>query len=169
VRGKPGFTLIELLIVIVILAVLMVIGLGSFNSSQTKSRDSRRKTDLQNVARALEVYYNDKGEYPISSGNAGIAGQVWGNAFVDPDLTDTLYMQVLPPDPSKFAYYYESTDGSYFQMYAYLENENDQSIVKDAEDVVMVYSGTDCVIGSCNYGIASTNTEPAEGHPLVTE
>ncbi|HEX9817275.1 MAG TPA: type II secretion system protein [Patescibacteria group bacterium] len=169
-RTNLGFTMIELLIVIVILAILTTIGLRSFSSSQIKSRDSRRKTDLQNITRALEVYYNDKGEYPISTGNAGIAGQAWGDPFVDPDNpTETLYMNVLPADPSDFNYYYTSPNGSYFQLYAYLENENDQALTKDADDAVMVYSGTDCVIGTCNYGIASTNTDPSAGHTLVIE
>jgi len=166
----PGFTMIELLIVIVILAILTTIGLGSFASSQIKSRDSRRKADLQNIAKALEVYYNDKGEYPISTGNTGIIGQAWGGPFVDPDVAGgALYMNVLPTDPNDFSYFYESTDGSYFQLYAYLENENDSDLTKDEADNVMVYVGTDCVISACNYGIASTNIGPTSGHALVTE
>ena len=167
---SAGFTLIELLVVIVILSILMVISLGSFTSSQIKSRDSRRKSDLQNMTRALEVYYNDKGAYPISSGNTGIGSQIWGSAFVDLDNPgQTLYMNVLPADPSEFAYYYDSSDGTYFQFYAYLENENDQDLTKDADDAVMVYSGTDCGVGTCNYGISSTNTSPADGHTLISE
>lgn len=166
---RPGFTMIELLIVIVILSVLFVIGLGSFTSSQIKSRDSKRKTDLQHIARALEVYYNDQGQYPVSSGNDGLAGQAWGGPFVDPDNSNTLYMNVLPEDPSDFAYFYESTDGSYFQLYAYLENANDGALTKDEDEEVMVYTLTDCVVGTCNYGIASTNADPETGHALVSE
>lgn len=171
-KSRPthsGFTMIELLVVIVILSILFVIGLGSFSGSQRKSRDSKRKTDLQNITRALELYYNDKGLYPVSSGNIGIAGQAWGDPFVDPDLTDTLYMNILPLDPSEFAYFYESTDGTYFQIYAYLENQNDRDLIKDVNDQVMVYSTTGCVIGTCNYGIASSNEVPTTGHALITE
>jgi len=167
---RSGFTMIELLIVIAILAILTVLGISSFSTSQMKSRDARRKADLENIAKALETYYNDHGEYPISSGNTGIAGQVWGNPFSDPDsLGETLYMNVLPSDPNSYNYYYDSADGSYFQLYAYLENQQDGDLTRDAEDVVMVYSGTDCDIGTCNYGIASTNTYPTTGHTLVTE
>jgi general secretion pathway protein G len=167
---KSGFTIIELLVVMVILAVLVSVGLGSYISSQTKSRDARRKTDLQNIARALEIYYNDQGGYPVSSGNAGIAGQPWGDPFVDPDNpSETVYMNVLPADPSDGAYYYDSTDGTYFQLYAFLENENDGDLTKDGSDNVMVYSGTDCTLGTCNYGIASTNIDPISSHALVSE
>lgn len=167
--NSAGFTLIELLIVMVILSILMVLGLSSFGSAQLKSRDSRRKADLQNIARGLEVYYNDKGEYPISTGNTGIGGQTWDGPFSDPDNAQTLYMNVLPSDPSGFAYYYDSTDGTYYQLYAYLENDQDIALTRDENDAVMVYSNTDCVIATCNYGISSTNVSPALTHTLVSE
>ncbi len=167
---NKGFTLIELLIVIVILAILMAVGLGNFFSSQTKSRDSQRKTDLQHIAQALEIYYNDHGEYPTDPGSStGIAGQEWGDPFVDPDNTTTLYMNLLPTDPSGYSYYYDSDDGSYFQLYARLENENDGSLTKDSDNAVMVYFTTDCGSGTCNYGIASTNIDPSTGHSLISE
>lgn len=167
-KDKPlqaGFTLIELLIVIVILGLLMVVGLGSFTSSQMKSRDVRRKGDLQHIAQALEVYYNDKGVYPLSTSGTLSSG----NPFVDPaNPTATTYMNVLPEDPSEFAYYYDS-DGTYFQLYARLENDQDGALFKDETDTVMVYTGTNCLIGACNYGLASTDTSPADGHTLVVE
>lgn len=170
VNDKRGFTLIELLIVMVILAILVSVGLGSFFSSQQKSRDAKRKADLQHIAQALEIYYNDKSEYPISTGNAGIAGQAWGDPFVDPDNpTETIYMNVLPVDPSKAAYYYDSPDGKYFQLYARLENENDGELSKNTDGAILVYSGTDCLTGACDFGIASTNTGPQAGHPLAVE
>jgi general secretion pathway protein G len=168
---SAGFTMIELLIVMVILALLLVVGLGSFMSSQRKSRDSARKTDIQNIARSLEFYYNDKGAYPIYTGKDGILGQDWGEAFVDPDNVSTLYMNLLPMDPGGSTYYYTSSDGSQFQLYAILENENDGDVNKSGGSV-QVYTGTDCGVESsitCNYGIASTNTDPATGHALVVE
>lgn len=169
--SRAGFTMIELLIVIVILALLVVIGLGSFMSSQRKSRDSGRKTDLQNIARSLELYYNDKGAYPIYTGKDGILGQDWGEAFVDPGNPSTLYMNLLPTDPGGGVYYYTSIDGSQFQLYALLENENDGDLNKDGVNI-QVYTGTDCTaftITTCNYGIASTNIDPASGHALTVE
>lgn len=154
---------------IVILAVLLTLGLGNYFSSQAKSRDARRKADLQNVARALEVYYNDKGVYPVSAGNAGIAGQAWGDPFVDPDNeNETIYMNVLPTDPSDGAYYYTSADGRSYQLYARLENQQDGDL-SFLGQTVLVYSGTDCILGVCNYGISSTNAFPETGHPLLEE
>jgi len=164
--------MIELLIVMVILALLLSVGLGSFMTSQTKSRDSARKTDLQNISRALELYYNDKGEYPIDSSKTGILGYDWGDPFVDPANPETIYMNFLPSDPGGYTYYYTSVDGSIYQIYAYIENDNDNDLNKDEDDAIQVYTSTDCGVDSvitCSYGISSTNTYPATGHSLVTE
>jgi type II secretion system protein G len=171
-NSKAGFTMIELLIVIVILAILAAVGIGSFMSSQIKSRDSARKTDLQNVARAIELYYNDKGGYPIDTGKTGILGMLWGDEFSDPSNPSTLYMNFLPSDPGGYTYYYTSTDGSQFQLYAYLENENDKDLNEDIDGNPQVYTGTDCGasgIQTCNYGISSSNTNPTDGHALTVE
>lgn len=166
---QGGFTMIELLIVIVILGILMAVGLGNFTNSQRKARDSQRKTDLVNIAKALEVYYNDKGGYPVSLGSStGILTMNWGTAFYDPAVgTSSLYMNVLPADPSGKSYYYES-DGLAFYLYAELENLNDGVLSKFGEDV-MVYSGTSCLTGTCNYGISSSNVQPDDAHTLVVE
>ena len=87
-----GFTLVELLIVISIIGILAGIGLASFNSAQAKSRDTKRKTDLQQVGNALELYYNDKGQYPApaadNSGNfmgcgaGAVLECTWGSSLL---------------------------------------------------------------------------------------
>ena len=58
-RKASGFTLIELLVVMAILGILTTIVASSFSSSQEKAHDARRKSDLEGLAKALEVYYND--------------------------------------------------------------------------------------------------------------
>jgi len=165
-KVKPnGFTLIELLIVTVILGILAVIGLRSFQSTQVKSRDARRKEDLAAISQALEAYYNDKGEYPSSNASGQIIGCTteepsacaWGQIFQDD--RGTFYMTQLPEDPRSYNYFYVS-DGSQYQLYARLENTQDQSIPRNENEVPMSYSGTNCGIGVlCNYGITSTNSQ----------
>lgn len=167
-----GFTMIELLIVIVIMGILSAIGLGTFTSSQMKARDSKRKSDLRTIGDALEVYYNDLGSYPLSSGTGEImgcgagaveqctAGLIWKNS-----TNDTTYMVQLPSDPSGGTYYYMS-DGSYFQIYANLENDEDRDAPKDINDDPLYYSNPEaeagnnaCGGGDCNYGRSSTNID----------
>ena len=69
-----GFTLIELLVAITILSILAIIGLASFRTAQVKARDSRRKNDLEQLQRAMEMYLNDFGVYPSSTNGQIVMG-----------------------------------------------------------------------------------------------
>lgn len=63
---KKGFTLIELLVVMTIIAVLAGLALVSFQGARKTARDGKRKTDLEQIRSALEMYRTDEGEYPPS-------------------------------------------------------------------------------------------------------
>lgn len=63
-----GFTLIELLVVISIISLLSSVVLASLNSARSKAQDARRKSDIVQIQRALELYYDQNGQYPISGG-----------------------------------------------------------------------------------------------------
>ena len=150
--NSSGLTLIELLVVMVILGILATVGFGQYRTSQIKARDAQRKGDLDNIARALEMYYNDHESYPLSS-NGKIQVELdvlnWGDAF---DTDDVVYMKTLPSDPvSDYDYCYESdADGSLYKLYAKLENEND-------DDTGDYSCNSD---DDYNYGVSSSNTTP---------
>ncbi len=162
-RSKSaGFTLIELLVVIVIIGILSGLGLGSFMSSQQKARDARRKGDLDNISKALELYYNDKGVYPVGDGViegcASAAPCQWGDEWQDDN--GTFYMVQLPSDPSGGYNYHYVSAGADFQIYARLENLKDGSIPTDGGGNPLGYTGTVCTVegSECNYGVSSTNS-----------
>lgn len=140
---KAGFTLIELLVVIAILGMLVTIGMGSFRSSQIKGRDAQRKSDLGQIQKALEMYYNDYGEYPLS-GQIPAGGSEWK------DAQGTLYMKSVPADPKGGSYCYESVDGTWYRLYAKLENNRDPKIIVPNSSVCADY----------NYGVSSSNISP---------
>jgi type II secretion system protein G len=144
-QTQRGFTLMELLIVIAILGILATIGLGSFRSSQIKGRDAQRKSDLSQIQKALEMYYNDYGEYPESLPAGGSAWQ---------DTKGTLYMKEVPKDPKDFNYCYEvAPNGSWYRLYAKLENEKDAGITKSG-----CSGGCTCQGDSTyNYKVTSSN------------
>ncbi|MBI4709112.1 MAG: prepilin-type N-terminal cleavage/methylation domain-containing protein [Candidatus Portnoybacteria bacterium] len=69
ILGKnKGFTLLELLVVIAIIGVLSTIIVVSVNSARAKARDAKRITDFKAISTALELFYDQVGQYPISSG-----------------------------------------------------------------------------------------------------
>lgn len=61
---KSGFTLIELLVVIAIIGLLASIVLVSLNSARGKARDKRWLADLNQLEKALSLYYDNNGFYP---------------------------------------------------------------------------------------------------------
>ncbi len=156
-KKNTGLTLIELLVVMVILGILATVGFGQYKTSQIKARDAQRKGDLDNIARALEMYYNDHESYPTSNNGlmqADIDGDdtvepiSWGSQF---STADVIYMKTLPEDPvSDYDYCYESdADGTMFKIYAKLENINDSDYYE---------TGYSCNGDDYYYGITSSNT-----------
>ncbi len=66
VNQTKGFTLIELLVVIAIIAILSVIGVALFTSTQSKARDSKRVQDIISMSKGMEVNYVTGTGYPAS-------------------------------------------------------------------------------------------------------
>ena len=88
--NNKAFTLIEVLVVATIIAVLVTIASVSFANSQKRSRDSRRKADLETMRQALVLYRQDEGIYNISGGFQATvsrlytAGYLTANTIADP-------------------------------------------------------------------------------------
>lgn len=65
VHLQSGWTLAELLIVIVIIAILAIMFLlVNWKRNIFRAQDAQRKSDIANIRRAFEEYYNDNGCYP---------------------------------------------------------------------------------------------------------
>lgn len=96
-KDRKGFTLLELLVVIGIIGILVAIGTVSYSSAQNRSRDSRRRQDLEAIANSLEAYYADnavaKYSYPSAADCTGYEDYLsagtptdpkWGFEYTDP-------------------------------------------------------------------------------------
>ena len=87
----------------------------------SESRDTKRKSDLANIAKALESYQTNTGQYPISA-NEKISSSV-GTLYKS--LVPN-YITLLPLDPLDPTYYYGyDSDGRSYTLSAVLEDAND--------------------------------------------
>ncbi len=74
---KRAFTLIELLVVIAIIGILAAIVVINVSSAQSKSRDARRKSDLDAVNKALNAYAVDHFNEYITNGSGYVNYSSW--------------------------------------------------------------------------------------------
>ncbi len=66
-RLPRGFTLIELLVVIAIIGVLSSVVLSSLSTIRARARDTARIEAVDEMRKAIELYYADTGRYPGST------------------------------------------------------------------------------------------------------
>lgn len=90
--NKKGFTLIELLVVIAIIGILSTLAIVALGNARARSRDAKRVSDVRQITSALELYFNDNGQYPsfVTPGQPLAAGT-------------TVYMAVVPSNPTPIA------------------------------------------------------------------
>lgn len=122
---NAGFTLIELIVVLAILGILVSLIYINLQSSRGRARDAKRKADLGQIKKALELYRQDNPSsgYPAGDGNA--------ETILDGFL-ESSYMSDVPDDPladSGEHYNYLSPrsgiDNYTFRLFACLENTGD--------------------------------------------
>lgn len=121
-RKQKGFTLIELLVVVSVIGLLTSIALVSLNSARAKGRDARRKLDMEQIIKALALYYNANNVYPPNNPPAqGVGG--WNVSYLDGFLASLVpqYMASSPKDPinqleTGFTFFGPKA-GSYFYAY----------------------------------------------------
>ncbi|HUV43179.1 MAG TPA: type II secretion system protein [Patescibacteria group bacterium] len=132
---ERGFTLIELLVVISIIGILATLLIANIGGIRERARDARRKSDLNQIQKALEMYKNSQKppEYPTGTGYI---------SFLEGAL-ETDYMQDVPHDPKcsynetlgdwectgdwpDYSYALDAADSLKYTLIVCLENASDQ-------------------------------------------
>lgn len=136
-KTRDGFTLIEFLIVMVMVFAIALISYVNFSSSEMKTRDAQRKSDIREIAVALSAYTEAHGGYPLASPegqmltcncNHGSLACNWLQDLGEREFCDkdnVVYMSKVPGDPSGKTPYCYTSDGQTFGIYANLENSRD--------------------------------------------
>ena len=81
---KKSFTLIEILVVATIVVLLTATATATYTAFLKQSRDAKRKTDLEQIRAALEMYRSNNDSYPLGT---------------DSLTTPVTYIKSIPTDP----------------------------------------------------------------------
>jgi len=107
----------EILISIAIIAILTAIGIVSYGSINKNARNAKRRTDVEQLRSAYELYRADNGYYPATSDVAMSDASLLLSTSVDPPF-DT-YMSTIPVDPKGLEYKIQVTNEIDSQYYGY--------------------------------------------------
>lgn len=112
-KYQKGFTLVELLVVIAIIGILATLLLLQLGVARQRARDAKRIADVNQVRTALELFFDDNGQYPQQATYAGLAGGLVPK-----------YLTLLPVDSlniSPHLYGYAFNGNTKFHLWAELE------------------------------------------------
>lgn len=138
-QWNRGFTLTELLVVIAIIGILASVVTISTGSARQKSRDAKRKADLETIAGALEIYYAEEKSYPKGE-HSSRSDVTWKTLAKDlvPD-----YISELPIAPKNGGqdgvmkctncdhYHYQGYVGEKYILCAYLARDTEDKTGKN--------------------------------------
>jgi prepilin-type N-terminal cleavage/methylation domain-containing protein len=139
IKKFKGFTMIEILVVISIIGFLSAAAFYSFNIARSRSRDTKRVSDVSSLTKAFEIYFNEHNSYPDAGGDeqcvnstslavlAMINANILKSNVEDPIWTNKpsdINNHEAQGASSNFCYYYYAEPSTYVLSY-YLETNSD--------------------------------------------
>ena len=111
INRKSGFTLIELLVVIAVIGILSSIVLVSLNSARRKANATKAKQDLSQIAKAVQMAYNEgcAGDSSVTLNTP--VETVYPGIYCTSNPSQK-FMAKTPVPPSGFSYAVGAKDGS---------------------------------------------------------
>ncbi|KKR03948.1 MAG: General secretion pathway protein G [Parcubacteria group bacterium GW2011_GWF2_39_13b] len=132
---QKGFTLIELLVVVAIIGILSSVIVVSLTESRMKSRDAKRVSDAQSLAKALGLYQSSFQRYPIQEIETALTGMDAASL----ELKTNNFISTIPLDPlngqGNYKYYYQS-DGNSFILRFCQEKTTIQGLTDGCDNTI---------------------------------
>lgn len=108
IRKTDGFTLIEIMVVIVILSILGALVAPNILGRSGQARVAAAKSDINNLASALEMYKLDNQKFPSTNQGLEALVEMPSGDPVPKNWNTSGYIKKLPPDPWGNDYFYIS-------------------------------------------------------------
>jgi len=168
-KTQRGFTLAEILIVSAFVSLLLGVSGVNVKKQIDRGNDTKRKTDLSAISKALEEYTYDHECYPTQ--------ESWDQtSCTDDQHLLSPYLRDFPCDPvTKTKYFYQTTDaqgnacdgtcGSCdgYRLLAKLSDESDEDITRVGCDPREGCGVSGSKGEKPNWGLAMGNTVPVPG------
>ncbi len=122
--NQAAFTLIELLVVIAIIGLLSTISIIALNQARSKARDARRVADMHQLQTAIEMYYDQYGDYPLVTDKDHTNYDYSADGVFMPNLISAELLGDDYKDPwnNKYSFYYYWMDSGYSSFSTYCPN-----------------------------------------------
>jgi prepilin-type N-terminal cleavage/methylation domain-containing protein len=120
---KKGFTLIELMVSIAIIGILASLMYINITGIKAKQRDAQRLMRVNEIAKALNIYFANAQLYPVYTGN------ITGSDTMTQAVEAAGSISQIPTDPinsGSYVFGYESTNGTDFTISFCLETDTIQ-------------------------------------------
>ena len=118
-RNQRGFTLIEIMVVMVILGLLVAVVAPNIMGRSDQAKVTIAKTQMRNVANALDMYRLDNGHYPSTQqGLEALVNRPSGSPEPNNWNPDG-YLDAVPEDPWGNEYQYINLGSSDYDLFSY--------------------------------------------------
>jgi prepilin-type N-terminal cleavage/methylation domain-containing protein len=112
--GEQGFTLLELIVVVAVLGVLVAIALQQFSLYRSRATDAAMRSDLKNAALAMESYYGEFLDYPVSVNALQLVGYRRTNGMtltINVSSPSSFSVTAAMPNGTQPSFTFDSTTG----------------------------------------------------------
>jgi prepilin-type N-terminal cleavage/methylation domain-containing protein len=132
--NSRGFTILELLVSVAIIGILAALTVVIVNGVRAKGRDGRRVQDITQIQNALNLYYTNKGVFPVAASETILQG----NDAVSQALINEHTIPEIPGDPSSPAYEYTyiSATGTTYTISFCMETNTSQPYPEGCDNTV---------------------------------
>lgn len=127
-KNNKGFSLTELMIAISIVGSVTTLAGAQIDDILPMARDAQRKANIHQAQTALNLYYDDHGQYPVALGSEPTA-EGWQMIKGILESPTNTYVPEMPHDPldaGQYIFKYWS-DGQKFEITYETEDPLDQS------------------------------------------